>query len=61
MTSLVHPRAAARIKAAFDTCELVVQALHRRRRAGKAEPKAAPTRSTMVYERGAVRVVVDRG
>jgi hypothetical protein len=62
MTSLVDPRAAARIKAAFDTCELVVQAVQTRRvRLGKAKPKAAPTRSTMIYEGGTVRVVPDRG
>jgi hypothetical protein len=62
MTSLVDPRAAARIKAAFDTCELVVQAVQTRRaRLGKVTPKAAPTRTTMIYERGTVRIVTDRG
>jgi hypothetical protein len=61
MTSLVDPRAAARIKAAFDTCELVVQAVQTRRaRLGKVTPKAAP-RTTMIYERGTVRIVTDRG
>jgi hypothetical protein len=61
MTSLLHPRAAARIKAAFDTCELVARTVQARRQIHKVKPKAAPTRNTMVYERGNVRVVPDRG
>jgi hypothetical protein len=56
MSSLIDPRAAARIKAAFQTYELVARTVHKRRVA-RLKPKAAPTRSTMVYERGAVRLV----
>jgi hypothetical protein len=60
MTSLIDPRAAARIKAAFDTCELVARTVSARRRAGKPKPKAAPRRGGLAYERGALRVV-ERG
>ena len=62
MTRLVDPRAAARIKAAFDTCELVVRALRARRLGpgkAKAKPKAAPARTKMVYEGGTMRIVAD--
>jgi len=60
MSSLLNPRAAARIKAAFDTCELVAKTVQARRRAAKAKPKAVQQRGTMVYERGAVRLVPSR-
>jgi hypothetical protein len=60
MSSLLNPRAAARIKAAFDTCELVAKTVQARRRAAKAKPKAAQ-RGTIVYERGVVRLVTERG
>jgi hypothetical protein len=61
MSSLLHPRAAARIKAAFDTCELVARTVQSRRQIlRKLRPKAAPKRNTMVYDGGTVRVVPDR-
>jgi hypothetical protein len=42
MTSLLHPRAIARIKAAFDTCALVARTVHARRQiVRKLRPKAA--------------------
>lgn len=62
MSTMLNPRAVARIKAAFDTCELVAQTVVRRR-AVLAKPKApiarasAPARTKMVYERGSVRLV----
>lgn len=62
MSTMLNPRAVARIKAAFDTCELVAQTVVRRR-AILAKPKApiargaAPARTKMVYERGSVRLV----
>ena len=60
MSSLLNPRAAARIKAAVDTCELVAKTVQARRRAAKARPKASQ-RGAVVYERGAVRLVTERG
>jgi hypothetical protein len=60
MTDLIDPRAAARIKAAFQTYELVARTVHKRRVARVIKPKATPTRGTMVYERGAVRLVPSR-
>ena len=56
MSSLLHPSAAARVKAAFDACELVARTVSARRRAAKAKPKAPAPRSTMIYERDSVRV-----
>lgn len=62
MSTMLNPRAVARIKAAFDTCELVAQTVVRRR-AIQAEPKAPiaranpPTRTKIVYERGGVHLV----
>jgi hypothetical protein len=61
MSSLLHPRAAARIKAAFDTCELVARTVQSRRQIKrKLLPKAGAKRTTMVYEGGTVRVVTER-
>ena len=61
MSSLLNPRAAARIKAAFDTCELVARTVKARHQiVRKLRPKAAPKRNTMVYDGGTVRVVRDR-
>jgi hypothetical protein len=60
MNSLLNPRAAARIKAAFDTYELVAKTVQARRRAAKAKPKAAQ-RGAMLYERGTGRLVPSRG
>ena len=60
MTSLLHPSAAARIKAAFDTYELVARTMKARRGLDKPKPKAAPARGPIVYERGAVRVAAER-
>ncbi|HEX2112822.1 MAG TPA: hypothetical protein VHM01_00305 [Alphaproteobacteria bacterium] len=60
MSSLIDPRAAARIKAAFQTCELVARTVHKRRIA-RTKTKAAATRSTMIYERGTVRLVTAQG
>jgi hypothetical protein len=57
MSTLLNPSAAARIKAAFETCDLVAKTVRNRRRAIKPKPKTAPTRGTVVYERGTLRVV----
>lgn len=58
MSTLLNPRAVARIKAAFDTCELVAKTVRaRRHRVSRPQPKPAPARGTVVYERGALRVV----
>lgn len=61
MTALVHPKAAARVKAAFDLYELVARTRARVRRgpAGRPAPESAPARSTMIYDGGTVRVVAD--
>jgi hypothetical protein len=59
MSSLLHPNAAARIKAAFDTCELVARTVSARRRAAKAKPQAKAPRSKMIYEAGTVRVLAE--
>jgi hypothetical protein len=61
MTDLIDPRAAARIKAAFQTFELVARTVHKRRLGRVIKPKATPPRGTMVFERGAVRLVPTRG
>ena len=57
MSSLLDPNAAARIKAAFDTCELVARTVAARRRAPQA--KAPAPRSTMIYEAGTVRILAE--
>lgn len=59
MSSLLHPSAAARVKAAFDTCELVARTVSARRRAAKAKPQAPGPRSTMIYEGSTVRVLAE--
>ena len=59
MSTLLKPSAVARIKAAFDTCELVAKTVRDRRRVNKPKPQArtAPARGSIVYEHGTVRVV----
>jgi hypothetical protein len=58
MSTLLKPSAAARIKAAFDTCELVAQTVRDRRVIRpKPQAQAAPTRGSIVYEHGTARVV----
>lgn len=57
MSTLLDPSAAARVKAAFDACELVAKTVRERRRVCKPKPKAAPARGRVVYERGTLRVV----
>lgn len=59
MTSLLNPRAAARIKAAFETYTLVARAVATRQRARKLRAKASPARRKLVYERGAIRIITD--
>lgn len=59
MSTLLKASAAARIKAAFDTCELVAKTMRDRRRVIEPKPqtRAAPARGSIVYEHGTVRVV----